>query len=88
MKAMTAEEFRRELLHPAEGRCKKLRSQVAEAEAELEALFTAADYDDGAAAAAELRVDQLKRELARWERRLGYLHSREVATHPGGFVSV
>jgi hypothetical protein len=81
------EDFRRDLLDPAHSRCDELRAKIAEAKAELQGLIEAVEYDDEAAAGVQLRIEELARDLARWESRYSFFTSRDVA-QSGGRVNV
>ena len=84
---VTLDEFRLEHLAPARARIDVLQDEVDAAEAEFDALIEALPYNDQAAAAAEVRLEQRRCDLRRWGRRRAHLESR-VSAQVGGWVEV
>lgn len=82
---MHVDKFRLELLGPAHTRAEELWAELAAAERDLESLIRAPEYDDEAAAAAQLRLDVLRLEHERWHRRHlfleGCLSGKTAADH-------
>jgi hypothetical protein len=77
MPTMTLEQFRRDLLNPAQRRCRELENDVAAAASEYEAAIRSPQYDDREAAAAALRLRRRSFELGRWQERLAFLEGCE-----------
>lgn len=81
------DEFQREYVAPARARCDVLQDEISEREAELRDLIGALSYDDEAAAALQIQLEQLHRDQGRWQRRRAVLGGRATA-QSGGWVEV
>jgi hypothetical protein len=81
---LSLEDFQRTRVRPVQVRLAELGGELAEAEADLESLFrVSGNYDDDAARAVELRLEELRRTLARFTRRRSFLASLENAQSGG-----
>lgn len=84
---MSLADFRADHLAPAQKRCADLQANQVEAEAELARLLGSVDYDDQVAAELQTRIETLRADHARWERRVSALSSRDTGQQ-GGSVNV